>query len=108
MREQWVRGPSWIDSAYYAIDAKPEGAHAAAMMLGPMMQALLEGRFKLTVHRETKEMPAYALVVAKGPKLAATKKGSCTPVDLTQSPRPLLEPGQPHPAAPPAPAGMVY
>src|SRR6185369_4631886 len=31
-----------------------------------MLQALLADRFKLTVHRETKDQPAYALVVAKG------------------------------------------
>lgn len=97
--EQWVRGgPSWIGSTYYSIDAKPEGTETATMMRGPMLQALLEDRFKLKVHRETKEMPAYALVVAKGgPKLEATKEGSCTPMALTQSPPPLLEPGQPPP-----------
>jgi uncharacterized protein (TIGR03435 family) len=99
MREQWVRsGPSWIKSTYYAIDAKPEGAQTAAMMRGPMLQALLEDRFKLRIHRESKEAPAYALVVAKGgSKLEASKAGSCTPVDLTQSARPQLEPGQPPP-----------
>jgi len=48
-------------SAYYAIDAKPEGTQTAAMMLGPMLQALLEDRFKLKIHREAKEAPAYAL-----------------------------------------------
>lgn len=94
--EQWLRGgPSWIESAYYAIDAKPAAEQRAAMMLGPMLQGLLEDRFKLRVHREAKEMPAYALVVAKGgPKLEATKEGSCTPVDLTQIPP---DPGQPPP-----------
>jgi uncharacterized protein (TIGR03435 family) len=99
MREQWVRGgPSWIASTYYEIDAKPEGASSSAMMRGPMLQALLEDRFKLRVHRETKEASAYGLVVAKGgPKLDATKVGSCTPVDLTQSPQPPLAPGQPPP-----------
>jgi uncharacterized protein (TIGR03435 family) len=97
--EQWVRGgPRWIESAYYAIDAKPEAEQRAAMMLGPMLQGLLEDRFKLRVHRETKEMPSYALVVAKGgPKLETTKEGICTPVDSTQSPRPPVELGQPPP-----------
>src|SRR5215471_14577707 len=31
-----------------------------------MMQSLLEDRFKLKVHRETRELPVYALVVTKG------------------------------------------
>ena len=39
-------------------------------MAGPMLRALLEDRFKLRVHRETKEVPVYFLTVAKnGPKL---------------------------------------
>jgi len=33
------------------------------MMLGPMMQAVLEDRFRVKVHRETREAPAYALIV---------------------------------------------
>lgn len=96
MGEQRVRGgPGWIASAY-SIDAKPESAQTAAMMLGPMLQALLEDRFKLRVRRENKEMPAYALVVAKGgPKMKPTEPGSCTPMDDTQGPRPPLAPGQP-------------
>jgi uncharacterized protein (TIGR03435 family) len=96
MGEQWVRGgPGWIASAY-SIDAKPEGAQTAAMMLGPMLQALLEDRFQLRIHRENKDMRAYALIVANGgPKLKPTEPGSCTPVDGTQGPRPPLLPGQP-------------
>jgi uncharacterized protein (TIGR03435 family) len=31
-----------------------------------MMQTLLAERFKLALHRETKDMPAYVLTVAKG------------------------------------------
>lgn len=40
-----------------------------------MFQQLLADRFKLTVHWETRELPVYALVVAKnGPKLHASKE----------------------------------
>ena len=35
------------------------------MMRGPMMQALLEDRFKLKLHRESKEIPVYELTVAE-------------------------------------------
>jgi uncharacterized protein (TIGR03435 family) len=39
-----------------------------------MLQALLEERFKLVVHRETKELPVFALVVGKkGPKFHEVK-----------------------------------
>jgi uncharacterized protein (TIGR03435 family) len=54
-----------------------------------MMQALLEDRFQLKTHRETREISAYIMTVAKGgPKLHPTEEGSCNhldPTDLTQS-----------------------
>jgi uncharacterized protein (TIGR03435 family) len=48
-----------------------------------MLQTLLADRFKLVVHREMKEMPIYAVVVAKdGPKLekAKVEEKDCPPV----------------------------
>lgn len=72
--------PKWADSEYYEVVAKAEDAPTQAMMHGPMMQALLEDRFKLKVHREKRDVPVYVLSVAKGgPKLIAAKNGSCTP-----------------------------
>jgi uncharacterized protein (TIGR03435 family) len=57
------------------------------MMRGPLMQRLLEDRFRLKVHRETREVPVYFLTVAKeGHKLKASQEGSCghfDPTDLT-------------------------
>jgi uncharacterized protein (TIGR03435 family) len=72
-------GPSWLDSDRYDVAARPESVAGAADP-GPGMastdllklrtQALLADRFKLTFHRETREMPIYALLVARnGPKL---------------------------------------
>jgi hypothetical protein len=76
-------GPGWINSERYQVDAKAEGSQSQGMMHGPMLQALLEDRFKLKIHRETREAPAYALTVAKGgPKLHPFKEGSCVPLDL--------------------------
>lgn len=67
-------GPRWIDSDRFDIEAKAEGNPRDAMMAGPMLQALLEDRFKLKVHRETRERPVYALMVAKtGLKLQPLK-----------------------------------
>jgi len=78
-------GPGWINSDRYTIDAKPEEPQSEEMMNGPMMQALLEERFKLKIHHETREVPVYALTVAKaGPKLKPFKDGSCTPIDFTK------------------------
>jgi uncharacterized protein (TIGR03435 family) len=45
-----------------------------------MLQALLADRFKLSIHRETKELPVYALVAAKnGPKLQEAKADATYP-----------------------------
>jgi len=62
---QIVGGPAWMGSDRYDITAKPEGA-ATPEQVKVMIQALLADRFKLQFHRETKELPTYALVVAKG------------------------------------------
>ena len=62
-----------------------------------MLQALLEERFKLKVHKEFHEQPVYALTVGKsGSKLKSTQEGSCTPLDLNHMP-PSPAPGRPAP-----------
>jgi uncharacterized protein (TIGR03435 family) len=63
-------GPGWLDSDRYDIVAKADGANPSEAELKQMVQMMLADRFQLTIHRETKEMPVYALVVGKnGPKL---------------------------------------
>jgi uncharacterized protein (TIGR03435 family) len=64
-----ISGPGWLDSERYDIVAKvPRGATKEQSKV--MMQNLLAERFKLTLHREKKDLPMYALVVGKnGPKL---------------------------------------
>jgi uncharacterized protein (TIGR03435 family) len=67
-----VFGPPWIASESFEIIAKiaPETAKLPDeqrwKQIQAMTQALLADRFKLEVHRETREMPVYALVPAKG------------------------------------------
>jgi len=73
-------GPNWINSDYYSILATAGGAMPVAQVQGPMLQALLEERFKLKLHRETKQAPIYTLTLAKGGhKLRPTPEGSCDP-----------------------------
>ena len=72
-------GPAWLDSERYDIDAKAETPQDSATLTGPMLQALLAERFKLKVHRESKEVPVYALAAGKGvPKLEPAQPGKCT------------------------------
>jgi uncharacterized protein (TIGR03435 family) len=69
-------GPDWIASQGYDIEAKAEGNPSNAQMQ-KMMQTLLEDRFKLKYHRETKDLPVYTLAAAKGGlKLPDAKEGS--------------------------------
>lgn len=80
-------GPSWFTSDRYDIDAKIEASVADALQkLSPsertkarqhMLQALLADRFKLTIRRETSELPVYSLVIAKnGPKIKQAEFGN--------------------------------
>ncbi len=77
-----VGGPAWLDSERYTIVAKAEGRASPTEMFGPMLQTLLEDRFQLKLHRESREHAAYALTVAKGgPKLTPAKE-ECPAADL--------------------------
>jgi uncharacterized protein (TIGR03435 family) len=86
-RMQVEGGPAWMDSTRFDIVAKPEGNPPRSEMFGPMLQSLLEDRFRLRVHRETKEGPVYLLTLGKnGPKLSATKEGTCVIADINHPP----------------------
>lgn len=69
VKEFQVEGPDWLKSARFNIVAKlPAGA--SKDRIPEMLQDLLAERFKLAVHRETKDHAIYALVTGKnGPKL---------------------------------------
>ncbi len=91
--------PDWVRTEIYTIDAKvPESDLAAwqnpatqPAMLRTMLQATLADRCKLAVHRASREVAVYSLVVGKnGPKLKAA------------------EPGDPHPGATPLPGGGEF
>lgn len=83
-------GPKWLDSERFDIEAKVDNSTVDQMrtlsreqrklQMQAMFQQLLADRFKLSVHWETRELPVYALVIAKsGPKLqVSTKPGSGT------------------------------
>jgi len=73
-------GPAWIDSARYDITAKAEPSPGSDSppgdQTGKRVQAMLTDRFHLAFHRETKEAPVYALVVARsGPRLKEDREG---------------------------------
>jgi uncharacterized protein (TIGR03435 family) len=60
-----------------------------------MTQSLLEERFKLKVHRETRELPVYELTIGKsGLKLQSPKEGACVTSAQNGPPAPPLSAGQ--------------
>lgn len=90
-------GPQWIDSEHYDIQAKANSSTTIQQMEGPMLQALLEDRFQLAVHHETRQLPVYELAVGKGgAKLRLSKEGSCTPYSA-DSPPPATTGSEPRP-----------
>lgn len=79
-----IGGPDWIRSERFDITAKAEQPFPAWGPAGPpmplllMMRTLLSDRFSLVVHQETREMPVYALIVARedrkfGPEITPSK-----------------------------------
>jgi bla regulator protein blaR1 len=85
LNERVVGGPDWMDSVHYDVEARIDQSlvvRFASMsneqrkeQTSLMMQSLLADRFKLRVHFESRELPVYALAVAKkGAKLVAAKE----------------------------------
>lgn len=101
-RYQIVGGPEWVDRDRWDIVAKAAGDAPFDQLLG-MMETLLADRFKLLTHRETRELPVYALVLARadgrlGPQVkpstvdcetiaAAVKSGAAPPPPSFGGPR---------------------
>ena len=79
---QILGGPNWIDSDRFDVEGKPPANTLPKEMAGPMLQALLEERFKLQIHRDTRELPIYVLTVGKnGSKIQLSSEKNCVPVD---------------------------
>ena len=87
---QIVGGPGWINSEQFDIQAKGDSAldeqlkklsePEQALVKRHMLQELLADRFGLKLHHETRDLPIYALVVAKnGPKIEKAKDTEASP-----------------------------
>ena len=99
---QIIGGPSWIDSDRWDVQATADcsGGVLSREQVQLMVQSMLEDRFQLKAHLETRELPIYNLVVAKdGPKIKASEDQ--TPPGAGG----LLGPPQPCSPAPAAPTG---
>jgi uncharacterized protein (TIGR03435 family) len=71
-----ISGPQWLRQERFDIIAKTDAPTAGEDEMRPLLQGLLAERFRLTLHRETRQLPSYVLTVAKnGPKLEAAADG---------------------------------
>jgi uncharacterized protein (TIGR03435 family) len=81
-KTQIIGAPDWMSSERYDINAKISPELAATMdrpgndpaLMPKLVQSLLEDRFRLKLHYEKRELPVYALVIARkdgtlGPKM---------------------------------------
>lgn len=95
--EQIVGGPGWIDSDRFDIVAKAAGEVGpdpaiARRQLYAMLRTLLEDRFKLKAHMESRELPIFFLVIAKkdgtlGPQLTRSTLDCSPGAPDTQGPK---------------------
>jgi uncharacterized protein (TIGR03435 family) len=85
---QIANKPGWMDTNLYDVNAKPaDGVSLTREELKPCLQGLLEERFHLVAHMETRSGSGYALVVAPGgahltPAAAGNFPGLRHPVSL--------------------------
>lgn len=104
-KDRIVGAPDWVRSKRFDFEAKVAAEDAPKMQKlkmkqrNAMMLPVLEERFHLKYHHETRELPMYTLVVAKGgPKLTESKPGDHM-AELEGRPRtpeaPLPPPGSP-------------
>ena len=87
LASQVVGGPPWINTIGYDIEVKPE-SNSDPKRKWLMWQTLLADRFKLRLHRETRELPIYNLtVVTSGPKLSPAQAAGCVSFPPGTTPR---------------------
>jgi uncharacterized protein (TIGR03435 family) len=103
-----INGPAWFDSEHFDITAKiPAGATKEQFRL--MLQNLLAERFQVKLHRETRQLPIYALLVGKaGPKMKPS--ADLPPQEDPPKEMPDLPPPPPKPGPdglPPIPKGRA-
>jgi uncharacterized protein (TIGR03435 family) len=65
VKDYQIVGPDWMTTEHYDIVGKLPASGAPEQQLRGMVASLLADRFKLVFHRETRDLPVYALIVGK-------------------------------------------
>jgi uncharacterized protein (TIGR03435 family) len=104
---QIVGGPPWLNTEFFDIEAKAPsdqinaGGQVRPAALKTMLRGLLVDRFKLSTRRETRQLPIYALVVARNDRRLGTQlipaAVDCEALDRNGQSPPPSKPGAPQP-----------
>ena len=102
---QIIGGPDWLDSQGFDVNATFTGDPAPERRR-LLMQTLLRDRFKLTFHAEKRDLPIYALIMARtdkrlGEGLTRTPEGECLPRGAAIAGAQASTPGPPPPGPSP-------
>ncbi len=91
-----IGAPDWVDQITWDIEAKADGNPPREEVL-LMIQTLLADRFKLALHRETHQLPVYALVARQpgktGPQLVPHAADNSTCQRPSNQPPAVTQPG---------------
>lgn len=95
---QLVGGPAWIGDARFDIAARTRSS-TTRDDISAMLRTLLADRFHLITHRETREMPTFALIPARGdgrlgPQMKLSTTNCAAARGPTQGPAPATTSGQ--------------
>lgn len=97
---QIIGGPSWFDRERFDVDARLS-VRLPPTQYGPLVRTMLEERFRLTAHRDTRDLPVYALVAARSDRSAGPSLHA-NPVDCAARAAAARAAGGPPPLASPA------
>jgi len=87
VKQYQISGPDWILTTTFDLSAKlPAGS--SSDQIPEMLQTFLADRFQLKLHKETKELPAYAIEIGKPPlklqeSAEATSTDAKAPLNIT-------------------------
>jgi len=91
---QLIGGPDWMDTARWNIQAIAKGNRTSEQR-NVMLQSLLEDKFMLKLHWETRELPVYDLTVAEdGIKVHQLQENNCIEPNVAAPPSRPFAPGQ--------------
>jgi len=87
---QIAGGANWIDTDHFDIEARTgDGVAVTGQQMWVMVHSLLEDRFQLKTHRETRELPAYNLIVGKnGGKIKLSDDQTVPDIGTLTAPNP--------------------